>query len=50
MPSGDIEINRPLIIFCSWGSYIGGNKSLIDCVDFCESFAKKEICYSFYKL
>ncbi len=41
MPSGDTEINRPLIIFIHGGSYIGGNKSLIDCVDFCESFAKK---------
>ena len=41
MPSGDIEINRPLIIFVHGGSYIGGNKSLVDCVDFCESFAKK---------
>ena len=41
MPSGDTEINRPLIIFIHGGSYVGGDKSLIDCIDFCKSFAKK---------
>ena len=41
MPSGDTEVNRPLIIFIHGGSYIGGDKSGPDCVDFCETFAKK---------
>ena len=38
---GDAEINRPVIIYMHGGSFLGGDKSAIDCVDFCESFAKK---------
>ena len=40
-PNGDTEINRPLIIFAHGGSFMGGDKNLSDCVDFCNSFAKK---------
>jgi len=40
-PDGDTEINRPLIIFAHGGSFIGGDKNQADCVDFCNSFAKK---------
>ncbi len=40
-PNGDTEINRPLIIFAHGGSFMGGEKDLADCVDFCSSFAKK---------
>ena len=40
-PDGDTEINRPLILFMHGGSFTGGNKDLVDCVDFCESFAKR---------
>ena len=40
-PNGDTEINRPLIIFAHGGSFMGGEKDLTDCVDFCSSFAKK---------
>ena len=41
IPDGDVEINRPVIIYMHGGSFIGGDKSAIDCVDFCEKFAKK---------
>ena len=40
-PDGDTETNRPLILFMHGGSFTGGSKELIDCVDFCESFAKR---------
>tara|TARA_B100001250_G_scaffold398263_1_gene406273 strand:+ start:356 stop:1462 length:1107 start_codon:yes stop_codon:yes gene_type:complete len=40
-PDGDTEINRPVILYLHGGSYTGGDKSLTDCVDFCESMAKK---------
>tara|TARA_X000000368_G_scaffold48986_1_gene34937 strand:+ start:974 stop:2119 length:1146 start_codon:yes stop_codon:yes gene_type:complete len=40
-PDGDTEINRPLIIFAHGGSFMGGDKNLPDCIDFCNSFAKK---------
>ena len=40
-PDGDIETNRPVILYLHGGSYTGGDKSLTDCVDFCESMAKK---------
>tara|TARA_B100001248_G_C27399576_1_gene468979 strand:+ start:2406 stop:3518 length:1113 start_codon:yes stop_codon:yes gene_type:complete len=40
-PEGDIEVNRPLILYLHGGSYYGGNKSMTDCVDFCETMAKK---------
>ena len=38
---GDSELNRPVIIFMHGGTFIGGDKSTPDCVDFCESFAKR---------
>ena len=38
---GDTEVNRPVIIYMHGGSFIGGDKSEPDCVDFCENFAKK---------
>lgn len=40
-PDGDFETNRPLILYMHGGSFYGGNKSMTDCVDFCESMAKK---------
>ena len=41
MPEGDTEINRPVIIYMHGGSFYLGDKSMTDCVDFCESFAKR---------
>ena len=38
---GDTEVNRPVIIYMHGGSFIGGDKSESDCIDFCENFAKK---------
>ena len=38
---GDTEVNRPVIIYMHGGSFIGGDKSEPDCIDFCENFAKK---------
>ena len=38
---GDSEINRPLILFMHGGSFTTGSKEELDCVDFCESFAKR---------
>ena len=40
-PDGDTEINRPLILFIHGGSFYGGDKSSVDCQDFCKEFAKK---------
>jgi hypothetical protein len=40
-PDGDIEINRPLILFMHGGSFYGGDKADIDCQEFCKTFAKK---------
>ena len=40
-PDSDTASNRPLIIFIHGGSYLGGSKTEIDCIDFCEHFAKK---------
>jgi len=40
-PDGDTANNRPVIIFIHGGSYLGGSKTEIDCIDFCEHFAKK---------
>ena len=48
-PQGDTETNRPLIIYMHGGSFYLGDKSMTDCVDFCESFAKR-ICLCFNKL
>ncbi|MBU46223.1 MAG: hypothetical protein CMD28_02230, partial [Flavobacteriales bacterium] len=38
---GDTEINRPVILYLHGGSFYGGDKAMIDCVDFCESMAKR---------
>ncbi len=40
-PNGDVEINRPLIIYVHGGAFIAGEKESVDCVDFCTEFAKK---------
>jgi len=40
-PDGDTEINRPLILFIHGGSFYGGDKTDLDCQDFCKTFAKK---------
>ena len=40
-PDGDTETNRPLILFMHGGSFTAGSKEQIDCVNFCESFAKR---------
>ena len=40
-PDGDTEINRPVILFVHGGSFYGGDKSDVSCIDFCTSFAKK---------
>ncbi len=40
-PDGDTETNRPLILFMHGGSFTAGTKTMTDCVDFCESMAKK---------
>ena len=39
-PTGDVETNRPLIIFAHGGSFIGGSKDGTDVVPLCEDFAK----------
>ncbi len=41
IPDGDTETNRPLILYMHGGSFYGGDKGQTDCVDFCESFAKR---------
>ena len=40
-PDGDIEINRPVILYMHGGSFYGGTKSMTDCIDFCTSMAKR---------
>ena len=40
-PNGDTAINRPVVIYVHGGGFHMGNKNSVDCVDFCESFAKK---------
>ena len=41
IPDGDTLLSRPVIIYIHGGAFIFGNKSSTDCVDFCESFAKR---------
>ena len=41
IPDGDTATNRPVILYMHGGSFYGGNKSMTDCVDFCESMAKR---------
>ncbi len=40
-PDGDSEINRPIILYMHGGSFYAGDKATTDCVDFCESMAKR---------
>lgn len=40
-PDGDTETNRPVILYMHGGSFYGGDKAMTDCVDFCESMAKR---------
>jgi len=40
-PDGDTETNRPVIIYMHGGSFYLGDKGMTDCVDFCESFARR---------
>lgn len=40
-PDGDIETNRPLIIFIHGGSFVGGDKTGNDVVPLAQEFAKK---------
>ena len=40
-PNGDTEINRPVILYMHAGSFQFGSKSDSDCIDFCESMAKR---------
>lgn len=40
-PDGDTEINRPVIFFIHGGAFYTGDKGSVDCIDFCESFAKR---------
>ena len=39
--NGDTATNRPLILYMHGGSFYGGDKTTTDCVDFCESMAKR---------
>ena len=41
IPDDDTVTNRPLIIFLHGGSFLGGDKESIECVDFCKNFVKK---------
>ena len=40
-PTGDTEMNRPLILLVHGGSFIGGTKTDGDVVTMCQKFAKK---------
>ncbi len=40
-PDGDTEVNRPVVFFIHGGSFYKGDKGSADCVDFCETFAKR---------
>ena len=39
--TGDTVSNRPVIFYLHGGSFYAGDKSSIDCIDFCNAFAKK---------
>lgn len=41
LPDGDIEQNRPVIIFCHGGTFIGGEKDNPPMIALCEAFAKR---------
>ena len=40
-PDGDTEVNRPVVFFIHGGSFYTGDKGSADCVDFCETSAKR---------
>lgn len=40
-PTGDVAVNRPLLIFAHGGSFLGGTKTDGDQVALCNAFAKK---------
>ena len=40
-PDGDLEINRPVIIFMHEGSFTAGSRDMFSMVELCESFAKR---------
>ena len=40
-PDGDLETNRPVILYMHGGSFTAGDKAMSDCIDFCESMAKR---------
>ena len=39
--TNDTVTNRPVILYMHAGAFYGGDKIMTDCVDFCESMAKK---------
>ena len=41
VPDGDTLLSRPVIIYIHGGAFVLGNKNSTDCIDFCESFAKR---------
>lgn len=41
IPDGDTVTNRPVIIYMHGGAFLNGDKSTTDCIDFCNSYAKK---------
>jgi len=41
VPDGDTLLSRPVIIYMHGGGLVLGNKNSTDCIDFCESFAKR---------
>ena len=39
--TGDTGSNRPVIFYLHGGSFYSGDKSMTDCIDFCNAFAKR---------
>ena len=40
-PNNDTVTNRPVIVYMHGGAFTSGSKNSIDCVDFCNYFAKR---------
>ena len=40
-PDNDTLTERPVVIYLFGGAFITGSKNNIDCVDFCQSFARR---------
>jgi|TARA_B100000959_G_C14949615_1_gene611361 alpha/beta superfamily hydrolase len=40
-PDGDTVTNRPVVFYIHGGSFYSGDKSMLDCIDFCNAFAKR---------